>query len=210
MPLSAFCLRLAGVALVVLLVDGTPAPASHTAYDPPFDFPVVMEDAAAGVPAETHFTRGCFNYVYGMLQPSEKQTLDARAAELPEKMMTTCKQADKKGCQRFIEELQEVLATKEKVGTVGHPLFQKRRDELKAQAVSKARQGIAAKTAAVAASVPAKPAATQKKLHWHHHAAASVAFVQTDIQKKHMRSLGQWCKRIYTVATAAALSPIKK
>lgn len=119
--------RATSVACLVLAATGA-AP-----FDPPFAFPGLEKQKGKGVvPTEQQFTSACFNFVYGLLHKGGDKPLRLRATALPDALMKSCLQQDKKGCKRFAQQLEKIVEAKSKEGPIGH--VRKAKAESKAHA----------------------------------------------------------------------------
>jgi hypothetical protein len=125
----------AAACLLLLAAAGAP---SASAFDPPFDFPALQRATKVhgAVPTENDFVKGCFSYVYGLLHQAGKE-LYKKPAELPDTVMKSCRQEDKKGCHRFAQQLQQIVEHKEKEGPIGHMRHAKAKAAEKVQKVEK-------------------------------------------------------------------------
>lgn len=160
---------------VLLLVAGLALVAGKApvAFDPPFTFPQLKAHMTAGTqPTEANFTRACFAYVYGLLKSGGSHPLEKRPSAIPAAMMPNCVQADKKGCERFAEQLQNIVVNKMKEGPVGHMRGARKQHLKKGEEHTKVEEKAAVAPVSAGATAPtvkatALPHAAKKHHHWH-------------------------------------------
>lgn len=182
--------RVCIAAACFVCVAAAEAPAA--AFDPPFNFPALKGAGLKGSPppAEEQFINACFQDVYGMLHQNSKELL-RRPSGLPDALMPSCLQEDKKGCHRFAEQLMRIVEAKQKEGPLDPVKVAAKVSASKAKTVAQTKTSAAEKApvqvkkveqAAKAEKVEkAKTAAPPAPKHSVHKPGSRVKFEERDM-----------------------------